>query len=220
MKYKCIIFDCDGVLVDSLPQSNRIMLDMIAPFGISNEFEKYIAESNGGSLKASLDKIEELTDQVLPENFVQEYRKLTYQTFKKELQPVKGIRELLSIIDIPICVASSGPFEKIVENLKTTSLLIYFGDNIFSSYDIQSWKPDPAIFLQAAKKMGFKPNECIVVEDSIVGIEAATKGGFNSIGLAAEHNYEEMLKTSANVYRSVSEMGNFLIDQTNSNYGK
>ena len=217
MKYQCIIFDCDGVLVDSLSLSNRIMLELIKPFGISDEFEKVIDNYNGGSLKASLDKIEELMNKELPKNFVQKYRNLTYETFKKELQPVKGITEFIKKIDIPICVASSGPREKIIENLKTTSFLKYFRGSIFSSYDIQSWKPEPGIFIHAANKMGFKPQECVVIEDSIDGIQAALSGGFNIIGLATESNFEMMNKTQAMVFKSIPEIEKAVIETTNVN---
>ena len=193
------------------------MLELIKPFGISNEFEKVIDNYNGGSLKASLDKIEELINEELPKNFVKEYRNLTYETFKKELRPIKGITEFIKKINIPICVASSGPREKIIENLKTTNLLKYFGGNIFSSYDIQSWKPEPGIFIHAANKMGFKPQECVVIEDSLDGIQAALSGGFNIIGFATESNFEEMNKTQAIVFKSITEIEQSVIEKTNVN---
>ena len=192
--------------MDSLSLSNKVMLELIKPFGISNEFEKIIDKYNGGSLTASLDKIEELIGEKLPDNFVEQYRKITYETFKKELQPINGVKEFLENITIPICVASSGPYEKIVENLKTTNLLHHFRENIFSSYEIQSWKPEPEIFLYAANKMGFNPQECVVIEDSMDGIRAASKGGFNIIGLSAESNFDEMKKTKAKVFKSMSEI--------------
>lgn len=217
MKHKCIIFDCDGVLVDSLSLSNKVMLELIKPFGILDEFEKIIDNYNGGSLKASLDKIEELIGEKLPENFVEQYRKLTYKTFKKELQPINGVKEFLENITIPICVASSGPYEKIVENLKTTNLLHHFGENIFSSYEIKSWKPEPEIFLYAANKMGFNPQECVVIEDSLDGIKTASKEGFNIIGLSTESNFDEMEKTQAKVFKSILEIEQSLAEKTNPN---
>lgn len=213
MKYKCIIFDCDGVLVDSLSLSNKVLLELIKPFGISNEFEKIIDNYNGASLKAILDKIEELIGEKLPENFVKEYRKTTYETFKKELEPINGAKGFLERISIPICVASSGPYEKIVENLRITNLLHHFGENVFSSYEIQSWKPEPEIFLHAAKKMGFKPQECLVIEDSLEGIKAASKGGFNIIGLATESNLAQMKKTEVKVFESMLEIEQSLTKQ-------
>lgn len=211
MKPKCIIFDCDGVLVDSLPLSNRVMLELVAPYGVSGEFEKIIHHYNGGSLWASLNKIEELIGEKLPEDFVAQYRKLTYETFKKELQPIRGVKEFLEKIRIPKCVASSGPNEKIVQNLQTTNLLHHFGNNIFSSYEIQSWKPEPGIFLHAAAEMGFEPEECAVIEDSLDGIAAAVKGGFITIGLATETNFSEMDNTSAMVFKSMLEIEKLLV---------
>lgn len=210
MKPKCLIFDCDGVLVDSLPLSNRVMLELIAPYGISKEFEKVIHHYNGGSLWASLKKIEELMGEKLPEDFVARYRELTYSTFKEELRPIEGAKELLEKSGLPKCVASSGPYEKIEQNLRTTGLLKYFGENIFSSYEIKSWKPEPDIFLHAAAKMGFRPKECVVIEDSLDGIAAAVKGGFDCLGLASEVNFSEMANSPAVVFRSMAEIEDFL----------
>jgi beta-phosphoglucomutase-like phosphatase (HAD superfamily) len=110
-----------------------------------------------------------------------------------------------------------GKREKIIENLKTTNLLEYFGENIFSSYDIQSWKPEPGIFIHAANKMGFKPQECVVIEDSFDGIQAALSGGFNIIGFATESNFEEMNKTQAIVFKSITEIEQSIIEKTNVN---
>ncbi|MBB1489925.1 HAD-IA family hydrolase, partial [Oceanospirillum sp. D5] len=100
------------------------------------------------------------------------YRARTFETFKKEIQPIKGIKEVLENLKIPFCTASSGPENKIRLNLELTGLLPFFGDNIFSCYTIQKWKPEPDVFLWAAKTMGFQPNECLVVEDSVSGVEA------------------------------------------------
>ncbi|WP_350287356.1 HAD family hydrolase [uncultured Croceitalea sp.] len=205
-----MIFDCDGVLVDSLPLANRVMLELIAPFGVSKEFEKVIHHYNGGSLWASLAKIEELMGEKLPEDFVGRYRESTYKTFKEELQPIEGAKGFLERNNLPKCVASSGPYEKIEQNLHTTNLLHHFGNNIFSSYEIKSWKPEPDIFLHAAAKMGFKPKECVVIEDSLDGIAAAVKGGFDCIGLTTETNLTEMKKSPAMVFKSMSEIEKFL----------
>ena len=100
------------------------------------------------------------------------------------------MHELLDRINVPICVASSGPVNKIELNLTTTKLIDYFDGRIFSCYEIQSWKPDPGIYLHAAKEMGFSPHECAVIEDSVFGIQAAKAGGFDVFGLVNENNKE------------------------------
>ena len=93
-------------------------------------------------------------------------------------------------IKVPFCVASSGPVEKIRLNLTTANLIDKFEGRIFSSYDIGSWKPEPGIFLHAAKTMGYSPEECLVIEDSIAGIKAAVAGGFKVYALGNEKKKE------------------------------
>ena len=99
-------------------------------------------------------------------------------------------------LNIPFCVASSGPEDKIRLNLQLSGLLPYFENKIFSCYAIQKWKPDPAVFLWAAETMGFKPSECLVVEDSLSGVKAANAGGFDVFGFTA-HDYNNELKNEA-----------------------
>jgi len=210
-KWKCIIFDCDGVLVNSLPLSNQVMLEMLKPFGIVKQFKKVIENFNGGALQKSFQKIEEIIGEKLPEDFEEQYRRLCYQKFKEELQPVEGIVDLLKKINLPICVASSGPPKKIISNLRTTQLLKFFKGNIFSSYQINSWKPEPDIFLHAANKMGFLPSECLVVEDSLDGIIAARTGGFDVVGLAEnDKHFENFSKTDAIIIHSLLELSPIL----------
>lgn len=93
-----------------------------------------------------------------------------------------GVVAMLESLDQPRCIASSGPPQKIAQALKVSGLAIYFGSNLYSSYVVGSWKPEPGLFLHAARSMGYVPNTCIVVEDSTVGIQAA-----NAAGMAALH---------------------------------
>lgn len=154
MNYKCIIFDCDGVLVDSEAISNHMILDMVKKLGFEID-ESYATEHfSGTALKSIFKYIEEVINQKLPSNFENDFRKNTFELLKTDLKPIKGIHNLLDKISIPVCVASSGLLEKIKLNLTTTRLLQYFDGNLFSCYDIGSWKPDPEIFLHAAKKNG------------------------------------------------------------------
>lgn len=188
MNYKCIIFDCDGVLVDSEAISNRVLLEMVKTLGFEMEEDEAMEKFSGTSLKSIFEYIEKRIHKKLPTSFEKDYRARTFELFKTELKPIKGIAEVLDRISIPIGVASSGPVEKIKLNLKTTGLLEKFKGNIFSSYDIGSWKPHPEIFEYAAKKMGFLPSDCLVVEDSMAGLRAAQKGGFDVCVYAHQGN--------------------------------
>jgi HAD superfamily hydrolase (TIGR01509 family) len=210
MKYNCIIFDCDGVLVDSEAISAKIFQEMILELGTEIEFDTVLEQITGTSMKENLLFISEIINSDLPANFETEFRKRSYEAFKTDLKPIKGIRELLKKIKVPVGVASSGPAEKIRLNLTTTNLIQFFGENIFSSYEIQSWKPEPDIYLFAAKKMGFKPGECAVIEDSLPGIQAAKAGGFNVFGFAHDKNKTAFEELGATVFFEMDELSKLL----------
>lgn len=200
MKYKCIIFDCDGVLVDSEEISSKILIDMANFLGAEIDMEYADINFTGKSLESVFVQIEKLAGKKLPENHERDYRNRTFKAFKSELKPIKGIHSLLNKISVPYCVASNGPTEKIRLNLSVTNLLDKFENKIFSAYAVKSWKPDPELFLFAANKMGFAPSDCVVIEDSIAGIIAAKKGGFDVFGYAKPNNHEEFEKEGAKVF--------------------
>ena len=210
MKFKCIIFDCDGVLVDSEAISAKIFKEMAAELGFKLDFESVLEQITGTSMTDNLKFFSENIDGELPEDFESEFRKRSYEAFKTDLKPIKGIHDLLEKINIPVGVASSGPVEKIKLNLTTTNLIDYFGNNIFSCYEIGSWKPEPEIYLHAAKKMGFKPCECAVIEDSLAGVQSAKAGGFNVFGFANDKNETAFKELGATVFSDMAELGKLL----------
>ncbi len=193
-KYKCIIFDCDGVLVDSEPIGNQVMIDMANALGADIDLKYAYQHFKGKSLNSCMQQIEQRINKPLPSYFEKDYRTQSFERFKREIKPVEGILEVLKDLQLPYCVASSGPETKMRLNLEVTGLLPFFESRIFSCYQIQKWKPDPAVFLWAAKTMGFLPEECLVIEDSTTGVEAALSGGFNVFGFTA-HDDENDLST-------------------------
>ena len=198
-KYKCVIFDCDGVLVDSEPIGNIVLVEMANELGAKIDLNYAYKYFKGNSLQAVVDLISKLVTQKFDDDlFITQYRDRSYTAFKEQIKPIVGIEEVIKGLRIPYCVASSGPLEKIKLNLSLTGLLPYFEDNIFSCYSIQKWKPDPAIFLLAAKTMGFLPEECLVVEDSKIGIQAAKNGGFDVCGYT-EHDYKNELEEDSDI---------------------
>ncbi|WP_298238467.1 HAD family hydrolase [uncultured Algibacter sp.] len=195
-KYKCIIFDCDGVLIDSESIAIKVLVDMANDLGAYMDFEASLISLKGKALNVCMDVISKRINNPLPIHFEQDYRINTFEAFRKSIQPIKGIKDVVENLDIPFCVASSGPENKIRLNLEITGLLPFFETNIFSCYAIQKWKPEPDIFLWAAKTMGFKPNECLVIEDSVSGVKAAKVGGFDVFGYT-EHDYNNELEALA-----------------------
>ena len=210
MRYKCIIFDCDGVLVDSETISAKIFKEMAEDLGFRMNFNYAMEKFTGVSMKKNLKFIEDNIEGTLPAHFEQEFRKRTYDLFKTDLKPINGIHNLLNKINVPVCVASSGPVEKIKISLTTTNLIDKFKNNIFSCYEIGSWKPEPGIYLHTARKMGFEPCECAVIEDSEAGIKAAKSGGFDVFALADKRKKSRFEKLGANVFFSMDELHDLL----------
>lgn len=194
--YKCIIFDCDGVLVDSEPISIQILVDMANSYGANIDLAYGMKHFKGSFMTACIEKISARVNQSLPDSFQDDYRKQSFEAFKKGMKSVDGIKTVLDNLTVPFCVASSGPEDKIRLNLELAGLLPYFENKIFSCYTIQKWKPDPAVFLWAAKTMNFKPSDCLVIEDSLSGVKAAKAGGFDVFGFTA-HDYNNELKNEA-----------------------
>ena len=171
---------------------NQVLVDMANAYGADIDLAYAMKHFKGSFLYACIDKISKLATQPLPDSFEKDYRKQSYEAFKMDMKPVEGITTLLNKLDLPFCVASSGPEEKIRLNLSLTGLLPLFENKIFSCYSIQKWKPDPSVFLWAAETMGFQPQECLVIEDSVSGVLAAKHGGFDVFGFTA-HDYNKEL---------------------------
>lgn len=214
MSLKCVIFDCDGVLVDSEMIGNRVLLSMSREHGLEISLEEWIQKYKGRSLSECFLQIEKTINKKLPEHFEKEYRRQSFEAFKKEIRPVEGAREFIESLNVPFCVASSGPQAKIKLNLTATGLIELFDNNIFSCYDINSWKPEPDIYLHAAKEMGFKVEECMVIEDSKPGVIAAKSGGFKVYGYAHDGNAEELESEGAIVFNSFAALANLLKEET------
>jgi len=210
LKYKCIIFDCDGVLVDSEAISAKIFQKMVLELGFKIDFETILEQITGTPMKDNLRFFTEKMGSELPGGFEKDFRKRSYEAYRTELKPIEGVHNLLNKITVPICTASSGPQEKIRLNLTSTNLIGKFGNNIFSCFDIGSWKPEPEIYLYAAKTMGFEPKECAVIEDSEPGVIAARSGGFDVYVLTNEKERAAFEKLGANVFFSMEDLAAML----------
>lgn len=175
----CIIFDLDGTLVDSEPACNQAFLDLLPD--LRDDVVELTARYRGRRLHEILYDLEVRLGRKLPQDFEHNYRARVNAIFDDELQAMPEAEEALSAATTAMCVASNGPATKIRRALDLTGLSRFFGDRVFSSYDVGFWKPDPRLFLHAARTMGFAPDRCIVVEDSSVGITAAIAAGMQPI---------------------------------------
>jgi HAD superfamily hydrolase (TIGR01509 family) len=180
---RAVIFDCDGVLVDSEPISNRLLAEMLTEVGLPITRAEAVDAFMGRPWKMVPAWAEE-QGAPLPEGFRRRYLDAMFAIFKEELQPVPGIVAALDAISLPNCVASSASIEKMRFTLGHTGMWDRFEGRIFSATEVAHGKPAPDLFLHAAASMGWEPAECAVVEDSPAGVEAGLSAGMTVFGYA------------------------------------
>ncbi|MFB8758580.1 HAD family hydrolase [Streptomyces nigra] len=189
MRYDLVIFDNDGVLVDSEPISNRLLAAYLTELGHPTSYEDSIRDYMGSAMHRVHDLVLERTGERLPADFDDVFHARVFAAFERELKPVAGavdVLEALSARGVPYCVASSGSHERIRVGHRTTGLDRWFDDaRIFSSQDVGRGKPAPDLFLHAARRMGVAPERCVVVEDSPLGVRAAVAAGMDVLGFTA-----------------------------------
>ncbi|GAB2462429.1 HAD family hydrolase [Streptomyces incanus] len=189
MHYDLVIFDNDGVLVDSEPISNRLLAGYLTELGHPTSYEDSIRDYMGSAMHRVHDLVEERTGLRLPDDFDDVFHARVFAAFERELKPVAGAADVLEALaaeGVPYCVASSGSHERIRVGHRTTGLDRWFDDErIFSSQDVGRGKPAPDLFLYAAERMGVAPERCAVVEDSPLGVQAAVAAGMDVYGFAS-----------------------------------
>ncbi|PWJ87158.1 HAD superfamily hydrolase (TIGR01509 family) [Mesorhizobium loti] len=187
-----IIFDCDGVLVDSEPLAARAYERVYEKHGMPGVNTSIIAQCIGMKQSDIIAKIRELTGHQFPAAADSDIWAETKALFSEELKPTLGIAAFLQTLVGDRCVASSSSVERINHSLAVTGLARFFGDAIYSSSMVKNGKPAPDIFLFAADKMGANPADCIVIEDSPFGIQGAVAAGMTAIGYTGGgHTYRE-----------------------------
>jgi HAD superfamily hydrolase (TIGR01509 family) len=189
MRYDLVIFDNDGVLVDSETISNRLLAAYLTELGHPTSYEDSIRDYMGSAMHRVHDLVEEQTGQRLPVDFDDVFHARVFAAFERDLKPVVGVEEVLQKLaadSVPYCLASSGSHERIRVGHRTTGLDRWFDEGrIFSSEDVGRGKPAPDLFLYAAERMGVAPERCVVVEDSPLGVQAALAAGMDVYGFTA-----------------------------------
>lgn len=190
MRYELVIFDNDGVLVDSEPISNRTLAGYLTELGYPTTYEDSVRDFLGTAAHTVHDVIGERYDGArLPEGFDELFHGRVFEAFRTELTAVPGAEEVLKAVraaELPYCVASSATHAWIRTAHRLTGLGEYFTDReIFSADDVGQGKPAPDLFLHAARAMGVRPERCAVVEDSPAGVAAARAAGMDVYGYTA-----------------------------------
>jgi len=208
--WELVIFDCDGVLVDSETISNRILAGLLAELGLPLGFEATREAFVGRSMSGCLQIIERRLGRAVPEDFVRTYNARSFAEFEKHLKPVPGVGEVLQRMRYPICVASSASHEKMRTTLGVTGLLSHFRGRMFSATEVGRGKPDPALFLHAAQRMGAEPRRCAVVEDTVVGVQAGRAAGMSVFGFASAGDAEALHDAGAEVFDEMQDLPRLL----------
>lgn len=179
-----VIFDCDGVLVDSERIAVRLNVECFAEFGCTVSEQDIVHHFLGRSASSIMGQAAQWVGADRVGAWNDRFRELYYRALAQQVEPVDGIVQALDQISIPVCVASSGTHEKMKITLGRTGLYERFEGRIFSATEVPHGKPEPDLFLHAAFQMGVQPSRCAVVEDSQYGVRAARAAGMRSFGYA------------------------------------
>ncbi len=212
-KFDLIIFDCDGVLVDSERLANQVFADVLnRELGFSLSLDQMFDVFVGHSSAQCIAIIEEMLGSKPPEDLEAKYQAEINTALKNSVEAVSGIETTLAQIDAPYCVASSGSYEKMATTLGKTQLLRFFEGKLFSTSDVERGKPFPDIYLHAANTMGVTdPSKCLVIEDSAIGVKGAVAAGMIVFGYAeltkadtlsaagAHHTFNNMAELAAEI---------------------
>lgn len=191
----CLLFDCDGTLVDSEPLLADEMATALNAVGLPFQVSDYIGEFRGARFRRIVAALESRHGSVDPE--VLEPLEATMRAnlnrrLASELTPIDGASAALAALhDYPMGVVSNGPVNKIRTSLRATGLADLFGERLFSAYEANCWKPDPCLYRHAASQMGYAPAQCLAIEDSVVGVRAALEAGMTVVHLNRYPDVEE-----------------------------
>lgn len=207
MKKNLVIFDFDGTLVDSEIIAAEVFPSVWASMGLEMSKDFFICNFVGTGSDAEIVKT---TLSSLPPNAMEVADKVFDDELKKRLRPVEGIQKVLDELPVPSCIASNSSLAYIHEALKVTALDSYFSGRAFSSKDLKKPKPAPDVFLHAATWFNVPPGECVVIEDSVPGIQAAKSAGMEVIGFMGGLHFnsvveKKLISANANHYCSSSE---------------
>jgi HAD superfamily hydrolase (TIGR01509 family) len=195
-----VIFDCDGILVDSERLMNREFCAMLNDIGLPYTPESTVRAFMGRSMKSCMAIVDAELGHAAPHDFLERLELRATAAFTRDLKPVDGIVQLLDALDahaVPYAVASSGSHDKMRTTLGITGLLPRVVGRITSATEVAHGKPAPDVFLLAAQRLGVLPADCVVIEDSLLGIEAAQAAGMSVIGYAAMVSVSDMTALGA-----------------------
>ena len=216
MDLALVIFDNDGVLVDSEPHAHPVLVDLLNEYGYEIDVEASVAEFLGTTLGHVRQTVEQRLGRDLPSDFEDRYHRDLFASYERGLEPVEGVEQVIRQLEVPYCVASSGAAERICRSLDLAGLWGFFEGRAFSAEEVARGKPHPDLFLHAATRMNVSPKRCVVIEDSPLGVEAANRAGMSSVGFAARTPAERLEQASEGIISRMADLPPLLASASSS----
>jgi HAD superfamily hydrolase (TIGR01509 family) len=205
-RFDLVIFDSDGVLVDSEPLVNRVYVDLMGELGHHMDEAASLREFSGASMTTRLDAFSRRFAWSPTPDFEREFQTRLAVVVASELKPVAGIDHVLQEMRVPICAASNGTTADIRARLGAVGLMSYFRNAIFSAPELGRPKPAPDVFLQAARAFGAEPSRCAVVEDSVTGVQGGVAAGMTVFGFAAHSDAAALQEAGATTFARMDDL--------------
>jgi HAD superfamily hydrolase (TIGR01509 family) len=215
--YDLVIFDCDGVLVDSEMLSARVLMSMMASAGMPITFEDFRLDFLGRSFANAAERARQRFNKPLPADFQEAYRGRLLAEISDHLRPMTGVETVLSSLQLPYCLATSSSPQRLEASLRTTGLAAYFDGRCTTASEVKMGKPAPDIFLLAAQKQGVSPDKCVVIEDSEMGVRAAQAASMEVWHFAGGAHLKTgyALPNDVQINRVIADMGELLLQFQN-----
>ncbi|MGF1693252.1 HAD-IA family hydrolase [Photobacterium kagoshimensis] len=214
---QCIIFDCDGTLVDSEKLSQQALAETFAQFGITLDATSYWQHFKGGKMSDILaETCTRVGLNVRIDDLEPIYRKACKRIFLQGIEPIAGVPELLDTLNnqgYQMCIASNAPIEKIKHTLELTGLYHYFVGKIFSGFEANSWKPEPDVIHYAAMLMGVPLNQCIFIDDTVRGVEAGINANIQTFHLLSTPGGQKIEHPNVIPLNNMAELLGYLVPQ-------
>lgn len=211
--FDLVIFDCDGVLVETEPLATQLFVQMFAEYGFQLSYEECLRKFAGAVISKRLEVTAQALNWTPPADFLSIFDQRIIPLTERELKTVPHIHALIESLSVPICVASNGSRDEITLRLKLAHLTQHFGSAIFSGVEVPHPKPAPDVFLAAAKAFNISPARCIVIEDSTLGVTAAVRAGMKVYGHAAVTPSAALREAGAIPFANMLELKTLLHSQ-------
>ncbi len=212
--YDLVIFDCDGVLLDSEPIANRVDAEQLASIGLKLSPEEIMRRFLGKTKEGVIALAAEMLGRDLPAGFVETWDAALMEALGNEVRAIPGVEEAIRALRIPFCAASNSTPGRLRLSLRTSGLFPLFEGRLFSAEEVAYPKPAPDLFLHAAKMLGAEPTRCVVIEDTPTGARAATAAGMTVLGYAgaAHADRAALAREGARVFDDMKDLAALLAE--------